>query len=59
MKIEQVPHQQKWQVLLGGQVVGHIKIVDGLYQYFPKGMTVGGDKFATLDSVVSSLGGED
>jgi hypothetical protein len=45
-------------VLLNDKIVGHIKQVEGGYQYFPKGKKTGGPIFKAIREVKSSLENE-
>ncbi len=46
------------KVRLDGKICGNIKVVDGGWQYFPKGRKEGGDIFPTLAEVQKSLESE-
>jgi hypothetical protein len=55
MKPTYVQGINKIIVKLAGKTVGHIKTVAGGYQYFPLGKTIGGDVYASVQSVQRSL----
>lgn len=44
-------NQHKITVKLENKVVGHIKVVDKTYQYFPKGSKIGGQIFKNLENL--------
>lgn len=49
------PTKQIWTVKLNGRNVGEIRQEGGLFQYWPKGSRVGGEKFATCTACKQSL----
>ncbi len=49
------PKKHPIKVKLDGKIIGHIKYVEGGWQYFPKGQKKGGEVFKSLMQVQLSL----